>query len=99
MDEASIRQIVREVIAGSAKRAPREIAIEASARHVHLTEAALAALFGDAAVLEVRKELSQTGEFLSDKRVKLITPKGEIADVAVLGPLRKAVQVELSATD
>ena len=43
--------------------------------------------------------MSQPGEFLSDQRVKLVTPKGEISNVAVLGPERGAVQVELSLTD
>lgn len=99
MEEALIRQIVRQVVEGGAPSAQRPIAIEASARHVHLTQAALERLFGPEARLEVRRELSQPGEFLSDKRVKLITPKGEIGGVAVLGPVRQAVQVELCATD
>ena len=36
---------------------------------------------------------------MSEQRIKLVTSKGEIANVAVLGPERKAVQVELSMTD
>jgi propanediol utilization protein len=43
--------------------------------------------------------LSQPGEFLSDKRVKLVTPVGELPNVAVLGPVRDDIQVELSRTD
>lgn len=96
MDENTVRAIVREVLAG---RVGKPILLEASARHVHLTEAALEKLFGPGAGLGVKKELSQPGEFLSDKRVRLVTPKGTLADVAVLGPPRPAVQVELSATD
>jgi propanediol utilization protein len=46
-----------------------------------------------------KKDLSQPGEFLTNERVKIVTIKGEIANVAVLGPERKAVQVELSLTD
>jgi len=103
MDEATIREVVRRVIQGAAAAPGRgplpAIPLEASARHVHLTGEALAALFGPGATLGNKKDLSQPGEFLSDKRVKLVTPKGEIGNVAVLGPLRKAVQAEVSLTD
>jgi propanediol utilization protein len=66
---------------------------------VHLTGEALLALFGPEAVMGNLRALSQPGEFLSDKRVKLKGPKGEIDNVAVLGPARKAVQAEISQTD
>jgi len=75
------------------------IPLEVSARHVHLTQVALEQLFGAGAVLGQRRMLSQPGEFLSDRRVKIITPGGELDGVAVLGPVRGAVQVELSASD
>ena len=73
--------------------------VEVSARHVHLTREAVDVLFGAGHQLGKKKMLSQPGEFLSEERVKLVTPKGQIDNVAVLGPERKAVQVELSATD
>ena len=73
--------------------------VEVSARHVHLTREAVDILFGAGHQLGRKKMLSQPGEFLSEERVKLVTPKGQIDNVAVLGPERKAVQVELSATD
>ena len=73
--------------------------VEVSARHVHLTREAVELLFGPGHQLGKKKMLSQPGEFLSEERVKLVTPKGQIDNVAVLGPERKAVQVELSATD
>ena len=75
------------------------IPIEASARHVHLTRQAVEKLFGPGAALARQRALSQPGEFLAEQRVKLVTPAGDIANVAVLGPLRKAVQVEISLTD
>ncbi|MDR1903333.1 MAG: phosphate propanoyltransferase [Treponema sp.] len=74
------------------------IPAEASARHVHLTPEAAAVLFGPGA-LTPKRALSQPGEFLSGERVRLIGPKGEIGNVAVLGPVRKAVQAEVSLTD
>ena len=73
--------------------------VEVSARHIHLTTEAVETLFGRGYRLTKKKDLSQPGEFLSNERVKLVTAKGEIANVAVLGPERKAVQAELSATD
>jgi len=75
------------------------IPIESSARHVHLTRQAVEKLFGPGAALEKQRTLSQPGEFLAGQRVKLVTHAGEIANVAVLGPAREAVQVEISMTD
>ncbi len=98
MNENEIRAIVSRVLADMAGE-KKEIPIESSARHVHLTKEAVEALFGKGAVLTKRRDLSQPGEFLSEQRLKLVTAKGEIANVAVLGPERKAVQVELSMTD
>lgn len=72
---------------------------EVSARHVHLDSAALEALFGKGYKLTPKRPLSQPGQFLAEERVKLVTEKGEIANVAVLGPLREHTQTELSFTD
>ncbi len=100
MTEQEIRQIVREILQQKETTdAPPPILVEASARHVHLTAEAVEKLFGKGAKLTQKRPLSQPGEFLSDQRVKLVTAKGEIANVAVLGPERQAVQVELSLTD
>ncbi|NCB41342.1 MAG: phosphate propanoyltransferase [Clostridia bacterium] len=76
-----------------------KIKVEVSARHAHLTKEAVEILFGKGAKLEKERDLSQPGEYLSKQRLKLITPKGEISNVAILGPEREAVQVELSMTD
>lgn len=72
---------------------------EASARHVHLTASDVERLFGTGEKLNPVRDLSQPGQFLSDKRVKLVTRKGTIDNVAVLGPERPETQVELSMTD
>ena len=55
------------------------------------------ALFGHA--LTPERPLSQPGQFLSRERVTVKGPKGEFQNVAVLGPERKAGQVEISLTD
>ena len=73
------------------------IEMEASGRHVHVTEAQAQVLFGHK--LTPKRELSQPGQFLANERVTVVGPKGEISHVAVLGPERKDGQVELSMTD
>lgn len=98
MTENQIREVVARVIS-SLDNSEASIPVEASARHVHLTKEAVEILFGKGATLTKKRDLSQPGEFLSEQRIKLVTSKGEIANVAVLGPERKAVQVELSMTD
>lgn len=101
--EQDIRNIVSDVISGinpkAADPSEQAVPVEISARHVHLTEEALECLFGKGAKLTKKRELSQPGEFLSEERVKIVTRKGEIDNVAVLGPVRKQVQAELSLTD
>ncbi len=87
----------------------KEILVETSARHVHVTQETLEQLFGKGAELEVRAMLSQPGQFVSNQRVDLVGYKlnkatGEkvetrIKGVSILGPVRKANQVELAATD
>lgn len=76
-----------------------KILVETSARHVHISKEDLAVLFGPDAELTVKKELSQPGQFASNERVTVVGPKGEMANVSILGPTRPQTQVELSRTD
>ena len=76
-----------------------EFLVEISARHVHVTKETLETLFGKGYELTVKKDLSQPGQFATNERVTVVGPKKELAGVAILGPCRKADQVELSATD
>lgn len=73
------------------------VPVEASGRHVHVTEEQARALFGHD--LTSKRPLSQPGQYLSGERVTLVGPKGELDRVAVLGPARKEAQVEISLTD
>ena len=41
----------------------KKVLVETSARHVHLSEADLAVLFGEGAKLTPKKELSQPGQY------------------------------------
>jgi len=75
------------------------IEVEASARHVHLCQEDLEKLFGKGARLTPKRALSQTGEFLCEERVTIVTDRRTMKNVAVLGPLRPHSQVELSLTD
>ena len=87
----------------------KQILVETSARHVHVTTETLEALFGKGAELTVRAYLSQPGQFVSNQRIDLVGYKvnkatGEkvetrIKGVSILGPVRKADQVEISLTD
>lgn len=77
----------------------KNVLVEISARHVHLSQADLEALFGKGYELTVKKELSQPGQFACNERVKVIGSKGEFPAVSILGPCRKETQIELSLTD
>jgi len=73
------------------------IPLEASGRHVHVTEDQALTLFGHS--LTPQRPLSQPGQYLAKERLTVVGPKGEFTHVAVLGPARKEAQVELSRTD
>lgn len=75
-----------------------QVIIEGSGRHIHLTQETLEALFGAGFQLEVKKELSQPGQFATPSKVEVTGPKGSLK-MSILGPCRKADQVELSFTD
>ena len=68
--------------------AENEVLIETSARHVHVTQETLEALFGKGAQLTKKKDLSQPGQFASEQRVTVVGPKKELANVSILGPCR-----------
>lgn len=76
-----------------------KVLVETSARHVHVTEEDLKVLFGEDAKLTFKKALSQPGQFAAEERVTIVGPKKSQPNVSILGPCRKATQVELSATD
>ena len=61
---------------------PLQIMIEGSGRHVHLSQADLEVLFGDGFQLEVRKELSQPGQFATFQKVDVVGPKGTLKGLA-----------------
>lgn len=75
-----------------------KILVETSARHVHVTQEHLEALFGKGYELTFRKELSQPGQFASNEKVTVVGPKGELK-CSILGPCRTFTQIEVSLTE
>ena len=73
------------------------VPLEASARHVHLTQQQCRMLFGNDLIPD--RPLSQPGQYLAKQRLTLIGPRGRFERVAVLGPPREHTQVEISMTD
>ena len=72
------------------------VPIGVSARHVHLTQEHVEALFGPG----YQKKDLMGGQFASNETVTIIGLKlRAIENVRVLGPVRSATQVEVSATD
>ena len=77
----------------------KNIMVEVSARHIHLSQEHLEVLFGKGYELTPKKALSQPGQFACEERVTVVGAKKELAGVSVLGPVRPDTQVELSLTD
>ena len=73
--------------------------VETSARHVHVSREDLDVLFGEGYELTNKKELSQPGQYVTNERVAVVGPKSQFPSVSILGPVRPATQVEISATD
>jgi acetate kinase len=100
---ADEERAMAEAAAALLERAPavtdRRVPVAVSARHVHLTQGSVEALFGDGHVLKPRKDLSQHGQYASHDVVSLVGQLGRIDNVRVLGPPRKADQVEIARTD
>lgn len=75
-----------------------KVLVEVSARHAHLSDADLETLFGKGYKLTPKKDLSQPGQFACEEKVTIKGTRGELK-LSVLGPTRKATQIELSLTD
>jgi len=75
-----------------------KILVEVSARHIHLTKEQIEVLFGAGHQLTNKKDLSQPGQFACEEKVTVVGPKGELK-CSILGPERKAAQLEISLTE
>ena len=103
MDTNNIEQITRLVIdainRNESKNSGFLVPIGVSARHIHLTQEHVEALFGPGYHLTKKKDL-MGGQFASNETCTIVGLKlRAIENVRILGPVRKASQVEVSATD
>jgi acetate kinase len=73
--------------------------VEVSAHHIHLTQEHVEALFGKGHQLTRHADLSQPGQYACKEQLAIVGPKGRIERVRVLGPTRKATQVEIAMTE
>src|ERR1051325_5612371 len=79
---------------------PNPLVVNVSARHCHLTQEAVEALFGKGHQLTVHKWLYQEGQFAAKETLTLIGPRSRvISNLRILGPCRSLNQVELAYTD
>ena len=76
----------------------KEVLVEISARHVHVSKADLETLFGKGYELTNKKDLSQPGQFACEEKGTVVGAKGSLK-ASILGPVRPDTQVELSLTD
>lgn len=80
--------------------APNPLLVNVSARHAHLTQEAVEALFGPGYKLTPVKDLYQDGYYAAKESVTLIGPRSRvISNLRILGPCRDINQVELAFTD
>lgn len=107
LDRAQIEQLVRtslsrqaNVVAPVTKVGPNPLVVNSSARHCHLSQAAVETLFGKGHQLKPMKMLYQEGQYAAQESVTLIGPRSRvISNLRILGPCRDFNQVELSYTD
>jgi len=107
IDRKLVESAVRAAVRAQLER-PREacrepepqMVVNASARHMHVTQGDLETLFGPGAQLHAAKPLLQEGYFAAAETVTLIGPKNRlISGLRILGPVRGYTQIELAFTD
>ena len=112
--EKEIEEVVRRVLLGAGaekcscgktvcsceERNGGEIPVGVSNRHIHLSRRDLETLFGVGYELTPIKDLSQPGQYACKETLTIVGPSlRPIENVRVLGPVRRASQVEISMTD
>lgn len=94
-----ITKLVMEAMNKDKEEGGFVVPIGVSARHVHLTQQHVETLFGEGYQLTKKKEL-MGGQYASNELVTIVGLKlRAMENVRILGPVRKASQVEISATD
>lgn len=107
LSRALVERLVRESVYRRAgvplprsHEAPNPLVVNISARHCHLTQEAVEALFGPGHQLKPMKWLYQEGQYAAEESVTLVGPRSRvISNLRILGPCRDLNQVELAYTD
>jgi len=112
IDRSAVEQIVRRIVLASAgvpengngngREEPYKpnLVVSISARHVHLSDEHVEALFGAGQKLTPEKDLYQDGFYAAKETVMIVGPRRRmLPTVRVLGPTRAHSQVELARTD
>lgn len=108
LNRALVERLVSEVVhrqmgrpqSPAAASAPNPLVVNISARHCHLTQEAVEALFGPGHKLTPMKWLYQEGQFAAKETVTLVGPRSRvISNLRILGPCRTLNQIELAYTD
>lgn len=99
-DQAFIADVVSRIVAEYNKTDESGVPVGVSNRHIHLSKEDLETLFGKGYELTPCKDLSQPGQYACKETLTIVGPSlRPIEKVRVLGPVRKASQVEISRTD
>ncbi len=94
-----ITKLVMDAMGERERQSSFSVKVGVSARHVHLTQEHVEALFGPGYQLTKKKDL-MGGQFASNEQVTIVGTKlRAIENVRILGPVRKGSQVEISQTD
>ena len=97
--KALVDKVIEAVKDGGAKP-EGDIPVGISNRHIHLSREHVEILFGKGYQLTKLKDLSQPGQYACKEQLTIVGPSMRaIEGVRVLGPERKASQVEISRTD
>ena len=101
MDKGAVQRSVQLAVSEALFRKTGRIfvPVASSARHIHLCRADVEKLFGKGYQLQKFRDLSQPGQFACKEQLTVVGPKGQLQKVRVLGPERKATQVEIAFTD
>ena len=100
--EQELKSLVSKVIESmkDGEKSEGDIPVGISNRHIHLSREHVETLFGAGYQLTKLKDLSQPGQYACKEQLTIIGPSMRaIEGVRVLGPERKASQVEISRTD
>ena len=99
LTQEQLAAIVAEAVRRELELRSRQVSVGISVRHIHLSRGDVDRLFGRNYHLTPKKQLSQPGQYACEECLDVIGPKGELKKVRILGPERKATQIELAQTD